>query len=205
MGSEVLKQVKVLFIMIGSCICAYKFPLATIFLNITDQKVLASLDIGFYNFVFSVIFALVFNFVSNHLLHIDVNISYPNQETNKIVFSESDLEKSMDIEMKIVAKGKVRKTYKSITLVCPESYMIQLHENSSRKFISIDSGGSNYELDINKMISRYKKDVSTVKTIKLSLVLEEYHKGDKDYLVLEKPIWLGFVSIKKNKLELKQN
>lgn len=205
MGSEVLKQVKVLLLMVGSCICAYKFPLATIFLNIADQKVLASLDIGFYNFIFSVIFALVFNFVNNRLLHIDVNISYPNQETNKIVFSESDLEKSMDIEMKIEAKGKVRKTYKSITLVCPESYMIQLHENSSRSFISIAPDGSNYVLDINKMISRYKKEVSSVRAIKLTLVLEEYNKGDKDYLVIEKPIWLGFVSIKKNKLELKQN
>lgn len=74
MGSEVLKQVKILLLMVDSCICAYKFPLATTFLNIADQKVLASLDIGFYNFIFSVIFALVFNFINNRLLHIDTNV-----------------------------------------------------------------------------------------------------------------------------------
>lgn len=205
MVNEALKQGKILFVLVCSCVCAYKFPLATIFFNIDDLKVLASLDIGFYNFVFSMIYALILFIINKQVLHIDFNISYPKQESDKIIFSKEDLNQNKDIELKIIAAGKVRKTHKTITLVCPESYIIQLHENSNRNFVSLSENCSNYEININEMVSRYRKDVSIAKTVKFSLALEEYNKGDKDFLIIENSIFLGLVRIKKNKLELKQN
>ncbi|MBO0457537.1 hypothetical protein JZO77_12430 [Enterococcus hulanensis] len=201
MKNDIKEQIEQLLIVIVSGILAYFFPLATKFLNINSETILAGFDIAFFSTLLNIIWLKIQTQLHKKMMKIEISIKSSEQESNKVYFSNETT--VVDITVFIEVTGRKLKCKNNLILKCPESYVLQINRNVS--YIEEIETSEIYEIDINKMMEKSSDfDIHLNRKIPFSISLEDHNKGDEDDLKFEKEQVWGRVSIESKKIELIQ-
>jgi len=205
MRNEISKQVKQLIIILGAGICAFFFPIATLFLNITSDKILIGFDIAIYNALIGIVLAILSHWFKKKRLIIKVSVKSATQEASRLILNQEDEGRIIDIIVYISVTGTKRHYKKPLYFICPESYVLQRINKKESSYLQEVENSTKYKIDINKMLLKCpNSDIAIVREIKFSLSLEEYNNGNIDYLKVENEKMFGVVRIESKGLELLQ-
>ena len=196
MKNEIFKQIKQLIIVIISGVCSYFIPIAHFFVNIPDTKILTGFDIAIFSFIGNILFSAIDYFYKKNKLMIRISIEAIEQESDKLILYEKDIDKQWEVKANIKIEGKKRKC-PLISLKVPDCYLLQVQNNKSSSFVK----------EISILQKSPKEGISITREIKFILLLEEHNKGNNDYLVCEKESgwkYLGLTNIESKRLQLLQ-
>lgn len=207
MKNEIFKQIKQLIIVIISGVCSYFIPIAHFFVNIPETKILTGFDIAIFSFIGNILFSAIDYFYKKNKLMIRISIEAIEQESDKLILYEKDIDKQWEVKANIKIEGKKRKC-PLISLKVPDCYLLQVQNNKSSSFVKEISTSEEYEIDLNEILQKSPKDgISITREIKFILLLEEHNKGNNDYLICEKESgwkYLGLTNIESKRLQLLQ-
>lgn len=205
MKNKFVKQIVQVVIVILSGICAYKIPIATKYFNINSEKILTGFDIAIFNTILNIIWETIYEFYRNRRMIVEIRFEFENQNSNSLVLYENDENKAFGIKMIINISGKKRRYGKKLTLVCPDSFLLQIQKKNNSVFIKEVEASEKYELDINKLVEKSSIDsIQLSREIRFTLSMEEHNKGNIDTIGLIKSNDFGIVSIKSEKMKIIQ-
>ncbi|EOS8017563.1 hypothetical protein DW630_RS03025, partial [Enterococcus hirae] len=157
MKNEIFKQIKQLIIVIISGVCSYFIPIAHFFVNIPDTKILTGFDIAIFSFIGNSLFSAIDYFYKKNKLMIRISIEAIEQESDKLILYDKDIDKQLEIKANIKIEGKKRKC-PLISLKVPDCYLLQVQNNKSSSFVKEISTSEEYEIDINKILQKSPKE-----------------------------------------------
>lgn len=203
MKSDIKKQIEQLVIVIISGVLAYFFPLATKFINIKSDTILAGFDIAIFNTLLNVLWLGVQYQLQKKMMKIEMSIKSIEQESSELHLTNESVGETIDIVASIIVKGKKRSCKKKLLLKCPDSYILQI--NKKYPYITEKKTSEIYEIDLNKMLEKSPEiDLDVTRQVYFSLSLEDYNKGDIDSLKFEKEKNWGWLNIESKKIKLAQ-
>lgn len=190
---ELCKLFTQLIVTIGSLIASYFLPISNHFFKISSKEVLQGIDIAIYSLIISAIIIGISYFWLHLVMKVEISIKEDLQESSNLYFVEDDVDRNDSngkvkaIRLCIEVSGKKRKNSNILKLTCPDSYLLDLvkstehKQDKSYKFIKEVKASEVYEIDLNEMLEKnLDKRVSATRNIDFMLLLEEYHKGNKD-------------------------
>lgn len=207
MWDNIKKQLKQLFVVIFSGLCAYFLPLATIFFNIKSDKILTGFDIAFFSTITNILLSLLQDCFGKKMMHVAVSVKSESQDSNELYITNCDVDetKVFDVVVNIDVNGKKRSCKKNIIIKCPSSYVLQLEKKKNVTFVTEVKTSEEYEIDLNEMLSKSPDfDISISREVHFSLLLEEHSKGNADELRFEREKKWGLININSSGLKLIQ-
>lgn len=137
----------------------------------TDQRVIWTLDYGFYSIVLSVLFTIIHYSILQKKLFIDVNIQNKKEEINQITINDKEYG---EINIKLHIKGKYKKLDKPFEIIFPYWIDFQLRP---KPYIKEFADENRCEINLDYLINM-KKNVSLNETITFDIISNEPGKQD---------------------------
>ncbi len=161
---EFRNYLKNLIVLIFTIIPLYfEISLAEKFINSQNDKLLWFMDLGIYNFIFSIIVSTIMYFYSSLKTTIDIKLFYTEDKLKNVKIKHNENKK---IILEITAKGKRENIPAEIVLNYPDWLDMQI---KGRPYLTSLDEHNQYVFNLKKMFNQ-QKEINQTKEIAIDLI-----------------------------------
>lgn len=136
-----------------------------------DSKIIWTLDFGIYNALVSMIFSVVYYYLKDSKLKIEINILNQKEDTNEITLRDS--EKPEKIYVKLHVEGKYRKVSSKVEVFFPHWIDVQ---TKPKPYLSLDENKNTCLIDLESLILN-KENVFLTESITFDIIKNDDEKN----------------------------